>query len=97
MVISEVTYDLPGSDSGREWIEVKNVGAESISFSDWRLFENGANHKLIPHDGVGVLAPGAYAVIVSNVEKFRTDWPHFSGILFDSVFDLGEKLPFAIE
>jgi hypothetical protein len=30
MVITEVMYDVEGTDSGREWIEIQNIGTENI-------------------------------------------------------------------
>jgi hypothetical protein len=82
-------YDLKtGSDSGREWIEVYNTSATGIKLTDWKLVENGTNHKIIAASGGDTLAPGAYAVIADNPGKFTLDWPNFSGMLFDSAFNL---------
>ena len=89
IVISEIMYDLPvGSDSGREWIEVYNPGPAAVDLTKLRLFENGTNHK-IAATGVSVMQSSTYAVIADNATKFKTDWPGFSGQLFDSTFDLG--------
>ncbi len=88
--ISEIMYDLSsGSDSGREWVEVYNGGSSPVKLSDWKFFENGTNHKIVPVSGGDTLSPGVYAVIADNATNFRTDWPHFSGQLFDSAFSLG--------
>lgn len=90
VVVTEVMYDLKtGSDSGREWIEVYNAGAAPVKLTDLRLFENGTNHKIAASAGNDTLAPGSYAVIADNAEKFKIDWPNFSGVLFDSTFSLG--------
>jgi hypothetical protein len=91
MVITEVMYDLEsGSDSGREWVEVHNSGPSTVTLPDWKVFENGANHK-ISAIGDAVVAPGAYAVIADNPEKFKNDWPAYSGLLFDSAFSLSNE------
>lgn len=96
VVITEIMYDLEGSDSGREWIEVYNGGSQAIDLSSWRLYEAGVNHKLTPHtEGIGSLGSGAYAVIADNTEKFLIDNAGFTGLLFDSSFSLkqgGEEL-----
>jgi len=96
VLISEIMYDLQeGSDSGREWIEVFNAYASSVTLTDWRLFENDTNHKINSFSGSDTLASGAYAVIADNPAKFLEDWPAFSGQLFDSAFSLkndGEAL-----
>ena len=89
IIISEIMYDLSeGSDSGREWIEVYNAAATPVSLPDWKVSENGTNHKIAAVAGGAALAPGAYAVIADNTEKFKADHPSFSGQLFDSVFSL---------
>jgi hypothetical protein len=85
--MTEIMYDLPqGSDSGREWIEVYNSGQSAVDVTKLRLFENGTNHKIT---GNGALSPNAFAVIADNPTKFETDWPQYSGLLFDSTFALG--------
>ncbi|MEK7613569.1 MAG: lamin tail domain-containing protein [Patescibacteria group bacterium] len=91
---SEIMYDVPGADTGREWIEVTNTGSEAITLDEWKLFEGTVNHSLTLITG-GDIPPGGYAVIVENSAKFFADWPSFSGIVYDSVFTLsnvGEEL-----
>lgn len=93
LVITEVMYDLAeGSDSGREWIEVLNTSGAVVDLTAWKVFENGTNHKI---SGGSAVQPGTYAVIADNAEKFRADWPSFTGVVFDSAFSLsndGEAL-----
>jgi len=94
VIISEIMYDLSeGSDTDREWIEVYNEG-EAVDFTEWKLVEGTTNHSLTAL-GASELQSGAYAVIVDNVDKFKADWPSYTGLLFDSSFSLnnsGEKL-----
>lgn len=88
-------FDLPGTDSGREWIEVTNVGTTAENVEDYRLFEGNVNHTFTIILGDGVLSPNESLVIVSDPEKFKIDWPNFSGTIFDSSFSLsntGETL-----
>ena len=94
VVITEIMYDLDGSDSGREWVEVQNTSSESVTLTDWKFFEGDTNHGITETNGA-TLAPGAYAVIADKPEKFKVDWSGFSGLLFDSSFSLkntGETL-----
>lgn len=88
-------YDAPGADSGREWVEVANLGSQNIDIGKYKLFENGTNHGLKAVGGGSVLAPNATAVIADDPQKFLADYPAFAGILFDSTFSLsntGEAL-----
>src|SRR5581483_1064214 len=85
--ITEIMYDLPGGDTGREWIEVKNTGTTSADLSSWKLFEANTNHK-ISAIAASNIAPGEYAVIADDSDKFKTDNASYTGLLFDSAFSL---------
>src|SRR3989344_1257320 len=89
-VITEVMYDLrEGSDSGREWIEVYNIGSAAIDLSKWKIMENGKNHKITVVQGS--FEPSSFAIIADNAVKFQADHPEYSGALFDSAFSLNNK------
>src|SRR5262249_12463335 len=88
---TEIMYDTPGSDSGREWIELYNGGTNPVPLTQWKLFENATNHKITAVQGGNTLAPNTYAVIADNAADFKSDWPQFSGPLFDSAFSLSNE------
>jgi hypothetical protein len=89
--ITEVMYDLPiGSDSGREWIEVYNTFDMPQMLTDWKLYENGTNHKITTL-GPAILPPKTYAVIAENPDVFKIDWPQYAGLIFDSTFNLSNS------
>ncbi|MBI2012815.1 lamin tail domain-containing protein [Candidatus Curtissbacteria bacterium] len=95
IVINEIMYDLDGSDSDREWIEIVNIGSDSVDLTSWRFEEAGTQHTLVLKQGSAQLASGQYALIVDNYDKFLQDNPGFSGTVFDSSFSLsntGENL-----
>ncbi|MDP6659896.1 MAG: lamin tail domain-containing protein [Candidatus Pacebacteria bacterium] len=95
VVIGEIMYDLEGSDTDREWMEVFNESSSSVDLSGWRFFEGTSNHKLTLKQGGATLESGEYAVIVDDDVTFLIDWPNYSGALFDSSFSLsntGETL-----
>lgn len=81
--ITEIMYDLDGTDTNREWVEVKNTGSTPTDLSKWFLFSDNTKHALVP-DADSMVSAGGYAVIAQNASKFRSDWPNFSGLLFDS-------------
>lgn len=89
--ITEIMYDLKGNDSGREWIEITNTGSGPVDISQYRFFEGDTNHKLTSHMGSTVLQPGSSAIIADNAEKFKADWPSYTGALFDSAFSLSNN------
>ncbi|PCI19164.1 hypothetical protein COB64_04200 [Candidatus Wolfebacteria bacterium] len=84
-------YDLEGSDSDREWIEITNTGSNDIDLSTWKFYENTTNHALTPFQGGNLISPGDFAVIVDKAETFLIDWPNFLGLIFDSSFSLSNS------
>jgi hypothetical protein len=90
VVINEIMYDLDGTDTNREWVEIKNDGNESVDLSSYKFFEANTNHSLNPI-GSSMLSAGGYAVIVQNEASFHSDWPDYSGLIFDSTFSLNNE------
>lgn len=93
--ITRVEYDLPGSDSGREWIEITNKGTDTVDISGFRLLEGGVKHKLILAQGSWLLASGGSAVIADDSATFLSEHPGFAKSLYTSSFSLsntGETL-----
>ena len=93
--ITEIMYDTPGGDTGHEWLEITNLGSESVDVSKYKVFESNANHGLTIVTGDAVLAPHTAAIIAKNPVAFTTDNPNFSGTLFKASFALsntGEEL-----
>lgn len=94
VVINEIMYDLEGSDSHREWIELLNTGTD-VDLTNWRFEESGTQHALILKQGNAVVSNERYAMIVDDYTQFLQDHPGFSGTVFDSSFSLsntGENL-----
>jgi len=81
--ITEIMYDVEGTDTNREWVEVKNTGSEATDLSKWYFFSDNTKHALVPQ-GDSMVPPGGYAVIVQNYPKFIVDWPNISNFVFDS-------------
>lgn len=89
--VTEIMYDLSGTDSGREWVEIQNTGTEPVSFGAWKFFEGNTNHGLSFIRGEATTSPGGFAVIADDSAKFLLDWPGFAGTLFGSNFSLGNS------
>lgn len=93
--ITEVMYDAPGADDGREWIEITNTGSSEVNIGKYKLLESGTHHGLNLVSGSALLGAGSSAVIAADATKFIADYPSYSGALFDSAFSLsnaGESL-----
>jgi hypothetical protein len=87
LTINEMMYDLPGSDTDREWIELyQETGC--VNLSGWKLFEAETNHRLTLAQGDWRLCDGGFAVIAQDPPTFLADHPNWSGTLLDSSFSL---------
>ena len=98
--ITEIMYDLPGTDTGREWIEVQNTGNTEISFLKWKLFEANTNHGLTLFQGNATTSASGFAIIADDPTKFLADNPAYSGTLYKSSFSLsntGETLELKLD
>lgn len=84
--ITEIMYDVSGSDTGREWIEI--TASADTDISNWKFFEANTNHGLTLVKGSATITAGVAAVIADDADKFLIDYPSFIGILFDSSFSL---------
>jgi len=80
--ISEIMYDLDGTDAGREWIEIYNSG-EEINISGWKFYEAETNHRLTAYNGDLIIKADEFAIIVNKPEEFLTDHD-FDGTIIDS-------------
>jgi hypothetical protein len=89
--INEIMYDLPGTDGGREWVEVYNAGTDEIDLTTFKFSEATANHTIKVVAGTATIGSGEYGIIADDSSKFSLDWPSFSGHLFDSSFSLNNS------
>lgn len=90
LAITEIMYNPVGADTGREWLEVKNISTTTLSLSDgsWR-FNDGSSHIITAVSSTNnFFAPNDYAVIVDDPVKFKIDYPDFVGVIYDSSFSL---------
>jgi len=98
--ITEIMYD-PGEDTfgskadgGREWIEIHNLGSDSVNLDGWKLFDNkdGGGHPLSSViQGIFTIESGEYLIIADVDDEddnstFLTDYPNFSGTVLNSNF-----------
>ncbi len=85
-------YDLQGTDTDREWIEVHNETGSEIDLTGWKFYD-GSNHMLnIPpaNGGQGSLAlpAGGFLIITQNAVTFLADHPGYDDTVIDSVVSL---------
>lgn len=91
LIISEINFDPNGSDTDREWIEVFNETQNSIDLSQIKFFENNVNHGIDSVSGDVNIMSGEYVVVVQDLNKFKIDFPSYSGKIFQSSFSLSNS------
>jgi len=87
VVFSEIYYNPEGNDEHHEWIEVYNNGTIPLDFTKWKLEEGFTQHSIKNSTDTNTLNPDSYAVLAENPTQFLIDYPEFSGLLFDTVFN----------
>lgn len=91
VLITEIMYDLEGADGGYEWVEITNTGDMPVNVGEWRLFEQGVNHKLVLFKGASsVLQPGVSAVVADKPNNLVARYPALE-LVFDSAFSLSNE------
>ncbi|MDP2705050.1 MAG: PKD domain-containing protein [Patescibacteria group bacterium] len=97
--ITEIMYDLPspGSDTGREWVEIYNQGPEDVVLSGgqdgWR-FNDGSNHLFnepsVENGGQGsfTISPGTFFILAADAHQFIVDHSGFSATIIDTAMSL---------
>jgi hypothetical protein len=86
--ITEVMYDLPGTDKGLEWVEVYNAANISVNLTGWRLYEQESKHRLKLVQGNMTIQANGYAVIVDKPTIWLEAHPEYKGTVIDSAFSL---------
>ena len=71
VVISEVFYDTPGTDSDEEWIELFNAGGTTIDISGWTITDNNGTGSTYTYPGNASLAPGTFYTVASDRKGFK--------------------------
>ena len=92
VTITEVMYDLEGSDTKREWVEIWNFGDSDVLISDWR-FNDGSNHVLTPPPGSGesiTISPNEGVILASDRDTFLSEHS-VSGMVIDTVMSLSNE------
>jgi len=74
VAITEIMYDLEGSDSGREWVEIHNTSSAEIDLADWKLYENNTNHGITGIGDNTTLIRGCSQDQILKWDEVADDW-----------------------
>lgn len=88
LTISEIAYDLPGTDSKREWIELYNEADLSVDLTG-HLFFDGSYHRLawLPEQSL-TLQSGQFLILAADRTTFLAEHPDFSSEVVDTTMSL---------
>lgn len=95
LIISEIMYDLEGTDDKREWIEIFNDSEIEEDLTNVK-FNDGSNHTLnVPpkNGGQGSIKIPAkdYIILSGDAPTFLSEHSGFSGSVIDTVMSLGQQ------
>jgi hypothetical protein len=88
VTVTDVMYDVAGSDTGREWVELR-TDSPIQDIRMWRFLEGGVKHKITGTDGA--VPAGTAFVLAADATTFRTEHPEFTGPVFDTVMSLSNS------
>jgi len=64
VVINELLYDVPGSDTGNEWVELFNVSGSPVDLSGWNIQRGGTTFTTVfTFPGGASIAPGSFLLV----------------------------------
>jgi hypothetical protein len=88
--INEIMYDLEGTDTNREWIELYNSSETAVDITeDWR-FNDGSSH-LMNNQEIFSIPANSYIILASNKDTFLSEHVGFLGIVIDTVMNLNNE------
>ena len=85
---SEIMFDPKGSDTDREWVEIKNNIGGTIDLEKYKFCDSGSCHKFFDSGSGFKIPPQSFGVFAKNPAKFKEDYPNFSGFILRSSFSL---------
>ncbi len=70
VVISEVLYDTPGTDSVEEWIELYNNSPVAVDIGGWKITDNNGSGATVVIPAGETIAPGTYYTLAVDSTGF---------------------------
>jgi len=71
LVLSEVFYDTPGTDSDEEWLEIYNGTSNTIDLGGYTITDNNGTGSSYTFPGGSSVAPGSHFTVASNTTGFN--------------------------
>jgi Lamin Tail Domain/PKD domain len=88
IVINEIMYDPPGTDTGNEWIELYNSGSSPVDLTGWTFNDGSSLTKHVfnvppKNGGVGsiIIQPDGYLLVADNATNIAIEYPSAVNII----------------
>ncbi|MDP6396212.1 MAG: lamin tail domain-containing protein [Candidatus Marinimicrobia bacterium] len=81
LIFSEIMFDLDGSDSPNEFVEVYNSGTDSVDLSYWQISDKFSTDELVDGGMGTIIPPERYALIMEG------DYDEAAGIYLNLIPD----------
>ncbi|MDP6568383.1 MAG: lamin tail domain-containing protein [Candidatus Marinimicrobia bacterium] len=81
LIFSEIMFDLDGSDSPNEFVEVYNSGTDSVDLSFWQISDKFSTDELVDGGMGTIIPPERYALIMEG------DYDEAAGIYLNLIPD----------
>ena len=81
LIFSEIMFDLEGSDSPNEFVEVYNSGTDSVDLSFWQISDKFSTDELVDGGMGTIIPPERYALIMEG------DYDEAAGIYLNLIPD----------
>lgn len=94
VVISEVLYDTPGSETTQEWIELHNNSTRSADIGGWTLIDANGSGTVYTFPAGATIAAGGFYTVAKNSAAFQGLYgynPNLEGAI-PSLNNTGETL-----
>ncbi len=78
VILSEVFYDIPGTDNGLEWVELYNPTTDTIDLNNYSLGNGGVDYISSRVQLTGTLAPSSCWVIGGPTSNITNHLPIFN-------------------
>ncbi len=84
VILSEVFYDTPGTDSNEEWIELYNGGTSSVDLGGYSIIDNNGTGDSYSFPSGSIILPGSYFTVAINQAGFQAIYG-FDADLYGSI------------
>ena len=81
IVLSEVVYDVSGTDDGLEWVELFNAGTSAVDLSGYSLGNGGTSYTYSVVQLSGIIAPGQAFVVGGPTSNASNGNPAFDQLV----------------